>query len=294
MEKERTLHKQLVSRIERQLGTRIESSRTVIGGYTPALRLLCHTTKGPFFVKVGVTELTATFLRREIHVYNRLQGDFLPRLVAWEDHKTEPLLITEDLSSHAWPPPWDERRLEQVLAQIDVMHRTTANLEPYAQVHGTETFGWNTVAEDPEPLLSLGMVDRGWLDAALPSLLAYEAVCQTDGDSLCHWDLRSDNMCFAEERAIFVDWNLACLSNPKLDLGFWLPSLVYEGGPLPETILPDAPEVAAWVSGFFAARAGQPQIPDAPFVRRVQREQLQTALPWVTRALDLSPPIQQE
>ena len=72
-------------------------------------------------------------------------------------------------------------------------------------------------------------------------------------------------------------------------LGLWLPSLAYEGGPEPEQILPDAPEVAAWVSGFFAARAGLPQIPDAPRVRWVQRRQLATALPWAVRALGLPP-----
>jgi hypothetical protein len=31
-------------------------------------------------------------------------------------------------------------------------------------------------------------------------------------------------------------------------------SLAYEGGPAPEKILPDVPEGAAWVSGYFAAR----------------------------------------
>jgi hypothetical protein len=43
------------------------------------------------------------------------------------------------------------------------------------------------------------------------------------------------------------------------------------------------------VSGFFAARAGLPDIPQAPFVRRLQREQLSTALPWVQRVLNLPP-----
>lgn len=94
-------------------------------------------------------------------------------------------------------------------------------------------------------------------------------------------------MCLIREEMKLIDWAEACLSNPQLDLGFWLPSLAYEGGPSPETILPNAPEIAAWVSGFFAARAGLPDIPDAPFVRRVQREQLSTALPWARRALQL-------
>ncbi|HEV2472315.1 MAG TPA: hypothetical protein VGS41_06605 [Chthonomonadales bacterium] len=63
-----------------------------------------------------------------------------------------------------------------------------------------------------------------------------------------------------------------------------------EGGPAPENLLPDAPEIAAWVSGDFAARAGLPGIPDAPRVRGVQLLQLREALPWAARACGLSPP----
>src|SRR3712207_9420956 len=88
------------------------------------------------------------------------------------------------------------------------------------------------------------MADARWLEKTLPTLIRHEESCPTAGDSLTHWDLRSDNICITAERAVFVDWNLACLSNPRLDLGFWLPSLAYEGGPRPEEILPDAPEVA--------------------------------------------------
>ena len=133
------------------------------------------------------------------------------------------------------------------------------------------------------------MADDQWLTAALPLLLQYEEKCKPAGDHLTHCDLRSDNMCITENNAIFIDWNLACRSNPKLDLGFWLPSLTYEGGPEPERILPNAPEIAAWVAGFFAARAGLSEVPDAPRVRLVQRQQLDAALPWVIRALDLPP-----
>ena len=109
-------------------------------------------------------------------------------------------------------------------------------------------------------------------------------------DNLTHGDLRSDNMCITERGAVFVDWNFARLSNPTLDLGFWLPSLAYEGGPAPERILANAPDVAAWVAGFFAARAGLPGVREMARVRLVQRQQLEMALPWAARALDLAPP----
>jgi thiamine kinase-like enzyme len=280
----------LAFRIERLIGAKVESYRPIEGGYTPAMRLLCRTTKTSFFVKVGVTPLTSAFLRREIRIYNSIRGEFLPTVVAWEDHESKPILVLEDLSAYHWPPPWDERRVDLVLAQINAMHNTKVSLESYAQVHGARGSSWQAVAANHEPFLALGLADNQWLDAALPLLIRHEERCSTDGDSLTHWDLRSDNICITESRAIFIDWNHACLSNPELDLGLWLPSLAYEGGPEPERILPDTPEIAAWVAGFFAARAGLPGIRDAPRVRVVQRQQLEIALPWAARVLDLPPP----
>jgi phosphotransferase family enzyme len=282
----------LQSRIERLLGAKIEAWRRIEGGYTPALRLLCRTAGGAFFVKVGTTPLTSQMLRREIRNYTLIRGDFIPQLVGWEDDAGAPILIIEDLSAACWPPSWDERKVALVLAQIDAMHNTQAPLEPFAQAHPTFGSYWQSVASDPAPFLSLNLADGLWLEAALPLLIAAENACSTEGGSLAHWDLRSDNMCLTASRAIFVDWNLACLSNPKLDLGFWLPSLAYEGGPEPEVILPHAPEVAALVAGFFASRAGLPGISDAPRVRLVQRQQLSTALPWAVRVLEL-PPLKQ-
>jgi len=275
--------------IERLVGAPITSATPVAGGYSPATRLLCRTATASCFAKIGSSPLTSAFLRREIQVYTQLSGPFMPRMLAWEDHADAPILIIEDLSGHQWPPPWDGRRVELVLEQLDALHHTQVALETYAEVHASTGVGWRTVAADPAPFLSLGIADSSWLAEALPLLLESEGRCSTAGDSLTHWDIRSDNICFATDRALFVDWNHACLSNPRLDLGFWLPSLAYEGGPAPEEILPDAPEVAAWVSGFFAAHAGLPDIVDAPQVPLVQRQQLATALPWAVRALDLPP-----
>jgi thiamine kinase-like enzyme len=281
---------ELTSRIERLIGAKVESCRRVEGGYTPALRLLCETAGASFFAKIGATPGTSQSLSREIRIYNSLSGDFMPRLVASEDHESEPILIIEDLSRQHWPPPWGEHRIELTLAQIDALHHTPAAVETFAQVHGAIGANWLAVAADPAPFLALGVADAEWLEAALPALIEYEESCPTEGGSLTHCDLRSDNICVEAGRAVFIDWNAACLSNPRLDLGFWLPSLAYEGGPEPEKILPDAPEVAAWVSGYFAARAGLPGISDAPQVRTVQRRQLETALPWAARELDLPPP----
>ena len=90
------------------------------------------------------------------------------------------------------------------------MHAAPAPLEPFAQVHQTRRLGWEAVAADPEPFLSVGLADARWLEAALPSLIEAEARCPTAGDSLTHWYLRSDNLCLGPRGAVIVDWNLAC------------------------------------------------------------------------------------
>jgi hypothetical protein len=77
---------------------------------------------------------------------------------------------------------------------------------------------------------------------------------------------------------------------PRVRRRLLAPSLHAEGGPPPEAILPRAPEVAAVLAGYFAARAGLPPPRPGSRVRDVQRQQLSTALPWACRALGLAVP----
>ncbi len=273
--------------ITRILGWEPASLSPVRGGYTPAARFVAQQGEQRAFVKVATTPLTATMLRREIAAYRTLVDAPNPRLLGFDADLTLPILIIEDLSGATWPPPWTDHAVSAAIAAIEALHAMQADLSPFEAIHGSDLGGWSAVRADPSAFLALGLTTRDWLESALPALIDAEAACDTAGSAPTHFDLRSDNMCIVAGAMKLIDWAEACLSNPRLDLGFWLPSLAYEGGPPPEAILPDAPEVAAWVSGFFAARAGLPDIVDAPFVRRVQREQLSTALPWARRALRL-------
>jgi len=262
--------------------------RRVHGGYTPAARWRVAGDGGRrAFVKLATTPLTARMLRGEFGAYAALSGPFMPRAFGWRDDPAAPLLVTEDLGAAYWPPPWRDGDVAAVLAAVETLHAAKADLPPFSEAHADHGPGWGAVAADPIAFLGLGLVSPDWLTRALPALVEAEAACLTGGNAPCHLDLRSDNLCLTESGVRLIDWAASCLSNPRLDLGFWLPSLAFEGGPPPDAVLPDAPEVAAWVSGFFAARAGLPDIPDAPFVRRVQREQLGPALAWAVRALKL-------
>jgi aminoglycoside phosphotransferase (APT) family kinase protein len=147
-----------------------------------------------------------------------------------------------------------------------------------------ELFGrWRIVEADPEPFLSLGLRDAAWLERALPVILAAAEAAPVEGDSVCHLDVRSDNICFRGDRAILVDWNWASFASPALDVAAWLPSVRIEGGPAPWDVLPDAGPVIAFVAGVWAAVAGLPPPETAPTVRAVQRRQLAVALDWIDR-----------
>lgn len=280
----------IAAAIERIVGATVHDPVRIHGGYTPAERWTFRSGAHRCFAKAGVTLLTAALLRREIQAYAALHGDFLPKVIGHDDASGIPVLVLEDLSGAEWPPPWSLERVGAVVEALRELHASRAALPTYAEVHGARGGHWAEVAREPAAFLALGLVSPAWLQASLPALVDAEAACRMEGTSPCHWDVRSDNLCFRGGRAILVDWAEACLSNPDLDLGFWLPSLAHEGGPEPEALLPDRPDIAAWVSGFFAARAGLAPIPDAPRVRVVQRQQLAQALPWAARALGLGAP----
>ena len=246
---------------------------------------------GSVFVKAPYDEASAEWLATEALVYQGVEADFLPQLLAWDGE----LLVLEDLSGAAWPPPWTEQAVAAVCAALDELAAVTppAGLPPLENLRGllVDT-GWPQIQADPEPLLSLGLCSREWLEAVLPELLAAAEAIELSGDSLVHLDIRSDNLCLRDGRALLFDWNQASIGNPRFDLAEWLPSLAAEGGPPPEQLLPhaDGAAFAAVFAGFWGARAGLPAPPWGPKLREVQRLQSAVALSWAARALDLPAP----
>ena len=263
--------------------------RSAAGGYTLMERWLVelpHGTRG--FAKVAVDEPTAGFLRDEHRVYSQVEQTFLPRLLAWEDDGERPILLVEDLSDAHWPPPWRPGDVEAVLATLEKLHGTPppAGLPPLTI---DELHTWREVEANSEPLLSLGLCSPGWLERSLPELLAATDRYEVRGDAFLHLDTRSDNICIRDGEALLVDWNWAGVGREMVDAAFWAPSLFVEGGPAPAEMLPDAGELTAVVSGFFAPIAGLPPHAGAPTVRPLQLAQLKVALPWAVDVLGLPP-----
>lgn len=282
----------LEQRIEAVMQNKILRFQPAQGGYTTARRGIAAFEDGQTaFLKAATSQQTAQWLRDEYAVYRHLgareDADFLPHVIAWDDDGLQPFLVLEDLSWAHWPPPWGPGLTERVQEMLSRLRRMPllpgmASLEAYRE----DLSGWRRISEDSAPFLSLGLCSPAWLEAALPRLLAAEQAAELAGSDFLHLDLRSDNLCFTGKRTILVDWNWACAGNGVFDLASWLPSLQAEGGPKPETLLPHAPELAAALSGFWAAQAGLAGR-DAR-LKDLDLFQLRAALPWVARELRLA------
>jgi Phosphotransferase enzyme family len=261
--------------------------RIASGGYTLMEHWLVEHEDGKrAFAKVAVDEPTAGFLRDEHRVYSEVEDAFLPSFLGWDDDGERPILLLEDLTEAHWPPPWREGDVEAVLTALEEIH-AAAPPAGLPRLTLEEFHTWREVESDPEPFLALGLVPAGWLEQALPLLLAATDRCIVEGDAFLHLDTRSDNICFRAGRALLVDWNWAHTGNPAVDVAFWLPSLFAEGGPPPTEVLPEAGDLTALVSGFFAPIAGLPPPAGAPTVRALQLAQLKVALPWAVDVLGL-------
>lgn len=273
-----------VARAERILGAEAENwARVVSRGYSVNEHWTVGFVDGSrAFLKLASVDPGPQWVRDERHVFESVDGPFMPRFLGFEDG-ARPLLVLEDMLPDArWPPPWKAGDVDAVLAALTEVASAPLSGE-LPRLAEEALVGWKDIAEDPAPFLSLGIVSAVWLERSLPALIDASDPSRLDGDSLVHCDVRSDNLCLRGDRAVLLDWNHARIGNPAFDIAFWLPSLVLEGGPDPATFGVD--ELAVFVAGFFAAHAGLPAPEGAPRVRSFQRAQLEVALPWACSAL---------
>jgi hypothetical protein len=259
------------------------------------------------FLKAAVDANTTKWLRREHLVYSQLRAPFMPQLRGWHDDEF-PVLLLEDLSACHWPPPWTAQHIDAVCEALhqlaatpvsSVLQSTLPRMEDCVQGKAALP-GWKEVEQNPGPFLSLNIASSAWLEVVLPTLREAADAVPLQGSSLVHNDVRGDNLCLRNGRAILVDWNWTRIGNGFFDVAGWLPSLHADGGPLPEAVLNrgtfqhiaqgERAGYAAFLAGYFASQAGLPPIPGVPRVRPLQLQQLSSALPWALRALQLPQP----
>lgn len=282
-------------RVARATGRRPDGLEPVTGHGAPSNRRWRVTfgDGSTAFAKIAAFDYTADWLRIERSNYESLEGSsFLPRLLGWFDDGEAPALVIEDLSAAEWPPPWTPERIDAVVAALGAIQATPppASIgEMFGAMFDLEQ-GWEPLGADPTRAFALGVFDEVWLTTHIDALSAAAATTELAGDALLHGDVRSDNLCIRDGRTLLVDWNWACRGASTLDLAAWLPSLRFEGGPEPWTLLPGQGAVAALLAGFFLEHAGREPIPQAPHVRQLQLDQGVVALRWACHELGLAPP----
>ena len=240
------------------------------------------------FIKAARSAYLAGELRREAEVYAHLPAGVAPELICFDDDRDQPMLVLEDLSNADWSVHWNARRVDSVRATLKSVAAAKAppNTPGAAEVF-SKFHGWNDLIANPAAFLATGIRSPEWLGRSASTLQTAALAAPIAGDALLHFDVRSDNLCFRDGRAILVDWNWACIGTQELDVAGWLPSLADEGGPRPWEILPGAGGFAALLAGVWANVVGLPPPSTAPTVRALQRRQLEVALAWAERELDL-------
>jgi hypothetical protein len=227
------------------------------------------------------------------------------------------LMVLEFAPREVNVPPWTTATVERTMALVADFHRATPPRaeavlhdrwasDLIAKAQNWQTLRERRVRDGFVALFEEPAAAELWLDAHLGPLIALKERSHGIGGprGWVHMDIRSDNLVFAtNDRVLLVDWPVLSYGPQLLDIAFFLPSLEGQGGPACTEGLrlyegtaqrrfdaSDLATAAAVVAGFFAARAGEPEIPGLPRLRWVQKMQLFPALAWLSACLAIAPP----
>jgi hypothetical protein len=290
----------LLRTVETHFGTNVVRWLKPHTGLTAAQRFVVRFADGSSaFVKAAVDADTERLLRTDHLVMSSIDDDLVPRIIAWIEESERPILVLEDLSDAHWPADhfreehgrrlpvlWKPGQFELAFQALDRLADVAAPrcLPPLEADVSDE---WATIAEAPAPFLALGLCSATWFDQAIDRLVAAERSIDLSGDTLVHHDVRSDNVCFRDDRVILVDWSEARRGSPRYDLANFLTGCALEGGPDPFDVMPDGGALAAWMGGRAARRALHETDRAPAWLIRVIKRMANLNLQWATRSLGL-------
>jgi hypothetical protein len=260
------------------------------GGYTRQAKWRVRFADGSTaFVKAASGEPYSSTLRREVAVYESVEGLFLPRLVGAADDGALVVLAVEDLVEAQWPPPYPD----DVRPLFDALDALAATPVPSGlrswSVAGSN---WQRIVDDPGPFLALGLCSAPWLEQVVQDLVQAESRVSWAGDDFVHYDIYSGNVCFVDSRALLVDWDTAGRGNRWVDVAFAFLNLRVEGAEPPDVGLPQEGDYAALLSGHFAVEAPGPlpEWAEGSSLREDMVGDLRHALEWTADMLGLPKP----
>lgn len=309
------------------VGARIVDATIAWGGYGPSATFILSTTDGrKFFCKgthPGFTKAGKIAFQAELSYYLAIPelAQFGPTFRGDAGHEGWHLIVLDYVPSTFVVPPWTDAAFRAAITMLTRFHsRTPASaltLLPIAEeqtdfmgLYGGES-GWKSLTDDEQRISFLALFDdqvaaSKWLDAHLDAFVALEAQASRIGGprSWVHHDVRSDNLLFCgTEEPQLIDFPYLAYGPTLMDVVFFLPSVSGEGGYHPWEGLRlyeqmsghrfdvrDVMVTVATVAGFFAARAGQPELAGLPRLRWVQKLQLFPSLRWLTRLMEIDHP----
>jgi len=260
------------------------------GGYTRQAKWRVRFADGSTaFVKAADEEPYSSALRREVTVYESVDGPFLPRLVGALDDGALVVLAVEDLAGAHWPPPYPDD-VRPFFEALDALAATPvpSGLRSWS-VAGSN---WQRIVDDPGPFLALGLCSAPWLEQVVQDLVQAESRVSWAGNDFVHYDIYSGNVCFVGSRALLVDWDTAGAGNRWVDVAFALLNLRVEGAAPLDVRLPQEGDYAALLSGYFAVEAPgpMPQWAEDSSLREDMVGDLRHALEWTADTLGLPKP----
>ncbi|MEV0002997.1 phosphotransferase [Micromonospora sp. NPDC050980] len=289
--------------VESILGDRVVAAESQPGGFSPGTADRVRTARGGrAFVKAvspAQNDRSPAMHRAEARIAAALPATApTPRLLGSKDDGEWIALVYADVEGRHPATPWHAAELSAVLSTLEMLATTLTPAPAVATTTAAEALasdfdGWRRIAEDPPADLDPWARDHlGELCAAADRGRAALA-----GDTLCHLDVRADNLLLGPDGTVtVVDWPWACRGPAWLDTLLTVINVQVYGGhdldallatrPLTAHVNPaDVTGALTGFTGFFLDAARQPPPPGIPTVRAFQRRQGDALLPWLARRL---------
>lgn len=200
-------------RIANLLGEAVVRTTSCRGGFSPSSAEIVTGRSGRRLFVKAVREQdnpdSPTLNRREAGALARIPARApVPALVDAFDAGDWFVLVTDAAPGQLPTEPWSPEQLDHVLAALHDLQATATpcpveDVPSVPESLGPDMLGFERIAADPPADLD------PWIEHHLADLraAAHRGIDALDGDTLCHSDVRSDNLLIAGDGGVgIVDW----------------------------------------------------------------------------------------